>query len=120
MIEMNTPLDVTEGTDTLATKELENAFFEGLRALWHDCGHDTSKHDQARVLIMACIDGGVHYGKRIVGILAYIGLNRRHIGATLKNLCGPNPELHDWFKDAAGRYHLHQNATQLEAARIVI
>lgn len=120
MTEMNTTLDVTQYADPLATKQLENAFFEGLRELWRECGHDTNKHDQTRILIMACIDGGVRNGSRIVGILAHIGFNAQHVGATLNNLCGPNPDIHDWLKDGDGRYHLHQNATQLEAASIVI
>ena len=120
MNELNTTLNAIQHADPLATKPLENAFFEGLRELWRECGHDTSKHDQARILIMACIDGGVSNGSRIVGILSHIGLNARHVGATLKNLCGPNPDMHDWWKGHDGRYQLHQTETQLEAAIIVI
>ncbi|MCA0979300.1 hypothetical protein LCM19_13080 [Qipengyuania flava] len=109
----------TKIADPLATKELEHAFFEGLRELWKECGHGTNKHDQARILIMACIDEGVNNGKRIVGILSKIGFNARHIGATLDRQCGSNPD-HDWWKDNEGNYRLHQNAAQLEAASIVI
>lgn len=120
MTKINTGGSVSQRPDPLATKELEHAFFEGLRALWRECGHDTNKNDQARILIIACIDGDVRKGKRIVGILSHIGFNSQHIGATLKNLCGSNPDMHDWWKDDDGHYQLHQNATQLEAASIVI
>lgn len=120
MNETNTIENASKRPDPLATKELEYAFFEGLRALWLRCGADTSKHDQARILIMACIDGGVGNGSRIVGILSKIGFNARHIGATLDRQCGSNPDLHDWWKDDEGNYRLHQNAAQLEAASIVI
>ena len=120
MLNTKTVPEAIERNDPLATRKLESAFFEGLRALWRDCGHDTNKHDQARILISACIDGGIDDGKRIVGILSHIGLNARYVGATLRHLCGPNAALHDWWKDDEGKYHLHENATQLEAASIVI
>ena len=120
MTETNTKGSAVQCPDPLATKELEHAFFEGLRELWLRCGADTSKHEQARILIMACIEGGVGSGKRIVGILSKIGFNARHIGATLDRQCGSNPDLHDWWKDDEGNYRLHQSAAQLEAASIVI
>lgn len=120
MIQTTTQSDVTNPTDPLATKELIDAFFRRLRQLWLDCGEGMSKHEQARVLIRACIEEGLVNGKRIVGVLARIGFDRRHAGLTLGSLCGSNPALHDWWRDETGCYRLHPDPVNVEAAEIVV
>lgn len=120
MTEKTSRASVEQHNDPIGTEELENAFFDGLRELWRQCQRNSNKHEQARVLIMACIGYGIQSGTRIVGILSHIGMNRQHIGLTLASLCGPKPERHDWWKDAAGHYHLHPDPVQAEAASIVM
>lgn len=111
--------DETTATDPLATKDLTDAFFRRLRQLYQAC-RELSKHEQARVLIRACMEEGLIEGTRIVGVLTRIGFNRQHAGLILRSLCGSNPERNDWGKDTAGHYHLHPDPVQLEAASIVV
>jgi hypothetical protein len=85
--------------------EQTTAIFHRLRALKADCG--PNKHDQAISLIWACISEGWDSGPRIVGALKALDLNPRHVGKTLRDLEGPNPENHWWHRDQDGRYSVH-------------
>ena len=120
MIKTTSQSDDTNPTDPLATKELTDTFFRRLRQLWFDCGEGVSKHEEARVLIRACMEEGLVNGKRIVGVLAHLGFDRRHAGLTLGSLCGSNPARHDWWRDENGRYHLHPDPVNVEAAEIIV
>lgn len=106
--------------DPFATKETTHAFFQRLETLLHDCGANSSKHDKARVVIAASIDEGIVSGKRLVGILANVGFDRKHAGKTLHELCGPDPDRHDWWTDDKGEYRLHTSPALVAALKIVI
>lgn len=107
--------ETTSKHDPFATKQSGRAFFQRLEKLRFDCGPNTGKPDQARVLITACLDENIRQGQRIVGILAKLGFTRQHVGKTLHKHCGVNPAIHDWWTDENGDYHVHTN-TALEAA----
>ena len=106
--------------DPFATKETTHAFFQRLEKLRYDCGPRTSKHDQARVLIAACIDEGIVSRRRLIGILAQLKFDRRHAGKTLHEFCGPDPDRHDWWSDEAGNYRLHPDPAHEAASNILI
>lgn len=116
---MNTNTE-TLTADPFATLESTYALFGRLRKLWLDCGPSTNKHDQARILIAACLDEGIVQGPRIVGTLAKLGFNNRHVGKLLTSMSGSDPARYDWSKDEDGEYHLHPNPTLETAAQIVI
>lgn len=87
------------------------SLFEGLRRLDHElAGDGVNKHDRCIALIMACIPGGIDTGKRIVGALAHLGYDRRHVAIMLMQGVGKNPALHRWFIGEDGRYTLHEEA----------
>ncbi|WP_156457483.1 hypothetical protein [Altererythrobacter sp. Root672] len=79
-----------------------DGLYDRLRKLLRDCG--PNKHDQAIVLITACVEEGITQGRDIVRTLQALGLNAQHVGKTLSDGTGNQPERHRWRKDAAGCY----------------
>lgn len=77
-----------------------------LRQLKAICG--PNKHDQATILISACIGEGLDTRPRIVGALRHLGLDYRHVNIVLNKLTGGDPQRHRWMRDAEGCYSLHQ------------
>lgn len=84
-----------------------------LRALKSECGPD--RHDQATVLITACILEGLNTGERIVGALTELGMTPGHVWIMLKKHTGSNPARHHWRCDESGTYSLLE-ACQQQAA----
>ena len=66
-----------------------------------------SKHDQAVILIQACIKSGIDKGPEIAATVSGLGLDKRHVGLTLGNSEGCNAERHHWVRGADGRYRVH-------------
>ena len=79
---------------------------ESLRTLQGICS-TCSKHEQAIVLIHACIDAGCNTKEGIFGMLRLLDWNMRHAGIILSNSTGNNPGLHHWRRDEAGIYLSH-------------
>ena len=84
----------------------EDAFVESLRALQRACQY-CNKHDQAIVLISACIDAGYDTHGRILGALHALGWNLRHAAIVLIKSAGSNPAIHRWQRDDHGVYRNH-------------
>lgn len=82
------------------------ALFSGLRDLErHLTSAGVNKHDRAHMLINACIGEGVDTGCRIVGVLAALGFDKRHVGITLKAGLQRDPEWPNWGRSEDGRYY---------------
>lgn len=80
-------------SETFATLERLNASLE-----------DCNTNDKARVLIQASIDAGIQKGSDIIATLVRLGFSQQHVGATLANGCGNDPERFDWCKQADETY----------------
>lgn len=80
--------------------------FERLRDLKRACGSGTGLHDQAIVMINACIDEGLDTRSRLVAAMKQLGFSPAHVAITLNKAAGCNPERHRWSQDEAGRYRL--------------
>jgi hypothetical protein len=63
----------------------------------------TNRHEQATVMIEACIGEGFDTRPRIIGALRQLGFDPRHIAITLK---GDNPYGGRWLRSAGGIYSL--------------
>lgn len=77
------------------------------------CGPNANKHDQANVLISACIMEGLDNGARIVGALKRLGFRPRHVSIVLKEGTGGSASSSHWRRDARGRYSLHEEGDPL-------
>jgi len=84
----------------------DDAFVASLRALQEACVY-CNKHDQAIVLIHACIDAGYDTHGRILGALHAIDWNPRHAAIVLTKSAGGNPAIHRWQRDEHGIYRNH-------------
>ena len=115
-----TTTTITQPHDPFATKETTYALFERLKKLLLDCGPETNKHDQVRILVAACLEEGIHQGPRIVGVLGKLGFNPRHVGKTLSMFAGSDPAQYDWWKDSTGEYRLHPDPSVEAAAKIIV
>lgn len=61
---------------------------------------------QVIILIQACIEAGVHEGKRLTGILHHLGFNRQYVGIQLSRHTDNDSARHRWYKDENGLYQL--------------
>lgn len=87
------------------------AMFRNLRQLIAELVSRTNnQHDQATILITACIEEGMDEGKRIVGALKTLGFDPRHVGIILKTGTGDNPNRHLWRRDGTGKYSAYPDA----------
>lgn len=66
-----------------------------------------NKHVQVETLIKACIGDGMTRGSEIVATVTALGYEKQHVGLTLDQNTGSNPDYHSWYKDDRGRYRLH-------------
>ena len=98
---------IDDEADPFATPATKARMFAGLRNLLKACAIGTSRHDQARVLLQACMTNSRMTGKQLVGILATLGFNKQHVGKILFDFCGDDDRHYDWWRDDAGHYHLH-------------
>jgi hypothetical protein len=78
--------------------------YAALRELLDSCG--PNKNHRATALIGACIGDGVATKREIVGVGMRLGLNPRHVAATLDRGAGNDPERHRWQCDGNGSYGL--------------
>ena len=63
--------------------------FRRFNDLYWRCKQDgLNKHEQVIVLIGACIEEGITTGPSIVGTVAHVGLNKKHVGAVLAKSIG--------------------------------
>ncbi|QGP77779.1 hypothetical protein [Sphingobium sp. CAP-1] len=74
-----------------------------LRRLLDTHGSGGNKHEQATMLIEACIMEGLNTAPKIVGALRQLGFDPRHAAIVLK---GDTDYAHRWVKDANGIYSL--------------
>lgn len=75
-------------TDTLPPNEVA-AMFRRLEDLHWNCQQrGSSRHDQAIVLVAACIEEGITKGPHIVGTVASMGFKPRHVGKLLHDNIG--------------------------------
>lgn len=82
------------------------ALFSGLRDLERQLASaGVNKHDRAHMLINACIGEGIDTGCHIVGVLASLGFDKRHVGITLKAGLQRDPEWPNWGRSEDGRYY---------------
>lgn len=65
-----------------------------------------ASRETAIVCITACIEYGIDTGKRIVGAIGQIGMNKRYIGMMLSDHTGNDPARHFWHRGEHGRYSL--------------
>lgn len=77
-----------------------------LQALLEMLPAECNKHDQALVLIEACLDQGIDTRKGIIAALVELGFDYRHVAILLNEHAGTNPERHSWRRDETGRYSL--------------
>jgi len=82
----------------------DKVLFDGLRKLMSDVG--PNKHDQAIIVIMACIGQGIDTLPRLRGVMRSLGFDPRHVGIMLNGGTGTNPEMHRWQRDENGVYSL--------------
>ena len=80
---------------------------ERLRALLEEI-RPANRHDQAIVLIEACILEGIDTRPQIVRVGRELGFDYRHVAMTLNAQEGRHPDRHRWCRDAEGRYRLSQ------------
>ncbi|KXU29479.1 hypothetical protein A0J57_23175 [Sphingobium sp. 22B] len=80
--------------------------FKRLRGLMRSCQSEVGKHDQAIIVIAACIEEGLDTRPRIVGAMKKLGFNSAHVAITLNKATGSDLERHRWRLDGAGRYSL--------------
>lgn len=74
-----------------------------LRRLLDTHGSGGNKHEQAIMLIEACIMEGINTGPEIIGALRQLDFDPRHIAIALK---GDTDYAHRWVKDVNGIYSL--------------
>lgn len=87
-------------TSPLAAASAANAEFLNRLAVLRDiCQPFAKKHDQATVLIHACIGEGLSEGSAIVGVVSGLGFNSRHVGMRLNDGIGQY-----WSRDQDGHY----------------
>ena len=84
----------------------DDAFVASLKTLQRACQY-ANKHDQAIVLIHACIDAGHNTHGRILGALHAIGWNLKHAAIVLTKSAGSNPAIYRWQRDEHGVYGNH-------------
>jgi len=77
-----------------------------LRQLALSCGPDANKHDEAIVLIKACIEAGLNTEDIIIGALHRIGCNPAHIAVMLSVTHRKYPGHGHWRRDKSGVYSL--------------
>lgn len=75
-----------------------------LRELLDDSG--PNKHDQAIVIITACLAERVNTSRAIFAVTTELGFNQRHVSIVLHGHLGTDPRRHRWSKGDDGRYHL--------------
>ena len=91
---------------TLTEQTDEQAFGDSLHDLQRACA-SCNRHDQAIVLIEACIEAGYNTQGRIHSILHALGWNLRHAQIILVKSAGSNPAIHRWQRDEHGVYCNH-------------
>ena len=74
-----------------------------LQRLLDTYGTGANKHEQAIMLVEACISEGINTGPRIIGALKRLGFDHRHVAIVLK---GDTPFAHGWRKGTDGIYSL--------------
>jgi hypothetical protein len=79
-------------------------YLERLRDLKDACGRN--KHEQAAVLIEACIGDGITSRRGIVDVLGRMGFHHGHVVIVLNRRTGTIPGVHKWRRDETGRYAL--------------
>ena len=86
--------------------EIDNDLIESLRELRAACS-TCNKHEQAIVLIDACIDAGRNTKDGILGTLGLLGCNLTHARLLLAKSTGNAPARHRWSCDSDGVYRSH-------------
>jgi hypothetical protein len=79
----------------------------GLRKMLDGFSPEINKHDRADALIEACLSQGVADPTAISELADRLGFNPVHVRIRLVKGAGPNPNASRWWRDAEGRYHLH-------------
>ena len=80
-----------------------------LRALRDECSA-ANRHEQATVLISACIAEGVDTKSLIIRTLYLLGFKPAHVANVLKHGTGFCPLGNHWWVDGRGRYLVHGEA----------
>lgn len=86
--------------------EIDDALIESLRELQAACS-TCNKHEQAIVLIDACIEAGRNTKDGILGTLGLLGWNMAHARLLLAKSTGNAPTRHRWSCDSDGVYRSH-------------
>ena len=80
--------------------------FSSLRDLdRHLTAAGLKKHDRAHMLINACLAEGFDEGGRILGVLARLGFDKRHVAIILKAGTQRQPEWPNWGRHDNGKYY---------------
>lgn len=108
-------------TEEIAEKKRRDAeFFADLRALELALGRAGNQNDKATILIQECIAYGINTGKRIIGALAHVGLNKQHVGLTLRHGSGTDPRRHWWTQNTDGTYTILERVELPSCAHITV
>lgn len=75
-------------TDTLPPREVAAMFRRLEDLLWHCQQGGSNRHDQAIVLVAACVAEGIVTGPHIIGTVASMGFKPRHVGKLLNDNIG--------------------------------
>lgn len=103
-----TEMNVTSGDTPNRTPAEMAALLKSLSELRSNSG--SNQHEQAINVITACIEEGIDTSHEIVGVMARVGFDWRHVRINLKKNCGQNRETKLWWQDDVGAYHLHNAA----------
>lgn len=79
----------------------------GLRKMLDGFDPSLNKHDRADALIEACLSQGPADSTAISELADQLGFNPVHVRIRLVKGAGRNSNVYRWWRDAEGRYRLH-------------